>query len=36
MSDNEDEPDSLFITHSFSTNTATKCATNNARQKSKF
>ena len=36
MSDNDDEPDTIIITHSSSTNAATKCATNDARQKSKF
>ena len=36
MSDNDDEPDTIIIAHSSSTNAATKCATNDARQKSKF
>lgn len=36
MSDNEDEPDSLLIAHSCSTNAATNGATNDARQKPKF
>ena len=36
MSNNDDEPDTIIITHSSSTNTATKCATNDARQKVNF
>ena len=36
INDNEDEPDSLLTINPYSTNAATKCATNDARQKSKF
>ena len=36
MSNNEDEPDSLFITHSSSTNDAILCATLCARQIADF